>query len=1386
MKCYLLQKIFLVMLLVFLGLSIPAIGAVSQGLSDVNTQSNWRTGATLEEDGEYGTDGYLIFGLNPPDGTWLAGYDTSTSNGNSAVSLPVYIDDIVLVANNSGMWSGNGNFGQIEDPTNGNALTSTPVIAWGSDPYEFTISRSGSNGFRLTIIYATGDGQTPTWTTTVNDGSGSLTKTIKALASPNIVYHLFDISGGSGDISVSISADSVDGWITGFAFDPVEGLNPSGSPEPVHEQEDVLPTVLFKWEPSPDAVSQEVYFGTEPGNLDLLKTLGGEDNSCQPVPSPLKLGQTYNWRVDTIADGETIEGGVWKFTTRMPGNLDLDLNGAVDVGDLEIFAQRWLGEDCLQDNWCSGADIDFDGRVGMGDFSRLAAGWGDENPQDIIFDFETGDLQGWRIVDGGFGKFICDRATFHNGGQPYNKQGTWYISSLETEGYTPNDAYTGVAESPVFRLTEPDITFLVGGGDSSSDNYIAICTVDEDLNEQEIRRAYGIDSETMQRVDWSFPELVGKKVFVRLADKSTGGWGHVTFDDFAATGIIDKALTSRRWLNTPLPIDIGSARAAVEDLMETYPPQEYDGQGYLNQLDDYAEQLRIVLAAIEDGSGTQQQLDSLIAEVEAYLRQVLIANPLVSGQPILFIMRDQYPGDHHNTHTFFPSYDNEMNNGYFRTGGAMKTVDFGNGGKVTTLVETPSGMVRDPDVYFDGRKIVFAKRDSGSDNYNIYEINSDGTGLVQLTTVDRVTDLDPIYMPNDSIVFSSTREPKFVHCNRHIQCNLYRMEADGANIHQISKNTLFDFQCSLMPDGRVMYSRWEYVDRNFGDAESIWTCNPDGTKHAHYFGNNTISPGAVLDPRVIPGTHWMIGIFGSCHDRPWGALAIVDRRLGVDLPQPGKPNPVKYIWPESSIDLFGGWDGNRTIPTPYEGKYGFDNTTGLSPKYEDPFPLSDKYFLVSRTISGERTGIFLLDVFGNEILLHGESNGKGCYDPMPLSPRQRPPQIPTLRKFSEDTPGYFYVSDVYHGTHMEGVERGSAKYLRIVEATTKKTWTNPGWSGQGFEGPGMAWHDFYSKKILGTVPVEEDGSVHFEVPSETFVYFQLLDEDGKMIQSMRSGTYVQPGERVGCVGCHEPRTESMPVAPDDYYLPVASQKPAETMTGWYGETKNYNFLDDVQPVFSAKCASCHGFDSAGGAAGGLLLEPDKTIYFNSSYNELWRKGYTGVVGAGPAPIQQAYSWGSHASRLVSALDDANHSGVILNEEEYDRIVTWIDLNAPYYPDYTSAYPNNAAGRSPLSGGQLNSLSSLTGFNFGQKRSPALSFDRPEKSLCLQSLSGSVYEQALAIIVTGKSNLTMNPRADMPGHVPCAADQVRLEKYDMRKAIENLNRQAIREGWKNYD
>jgi len=757
---------------------------------------------------------------------------------------------------------------------------------------------------------------------------------------------------------------------------------------------------------------------------------------------------------------------------------------------------------------------------------------------------------------------------------------------------------------------------------------------------------------------------------------------------------------------------------------------------------------------------------------DAAATAALLANPLIQQQEILFVVRRQYAPDHHNTATFFPKARTEYNNGKFTGGGALKAIDLRAGGRVRTLIELPEGVVRDPDVHFDGERVVFAMRRGWGDSYHLYEIGADGTGLRQLTFAEDVDDFDPVYLPDGGIVFSSTREPKYCMCNRHIMANLYRMDADGANIHQIGKSTLFEGHAALLPDGRLLYDRWEYVDRNFGDAQGLWTVNPDGTGPAVYWGNNTPSPGAVLEGRAVPGTQRVLCVFSSCHDRPWGALALIDRRLGLD----GRAAVVR-TWPAEAVD--------RVQDTGWEL---FDAFVSVQPKYEDPYPLDEGHFLCARmTGSGEAMGIHLLDLFGHETLVHAEP--PGCFDPMPLGPRPRPPLLPTRRDFAQGE-GVFYIADVYEGAPMRGVARGTVKELRVIESPEKRYWTEPAWNGQGQMAPAMNWHDFNNKRILGTVPVEADGSAAFAVPADTFVYFQLLDERGRMVASMRSGTQVQAGERAGCVGCHDHRRQAPSVGQG--LRALAFERPPTRLEGWHGPPRLFNYLAEVQPVWDRHCVGCHDFGRE--AETKVNLAGDRDLVFNASYNELWRKKLVAAVGAGPAQTQPAYAWGAHRSRLVEYLGP-EHYAVQLTAEEIDRVVTWIDLNAPYYPSYASAYPANPAGRSPLTGAELARLEALTGvalrkqMSWNGNRGPQVSFDRPDRSPCLLGIGDPDtpgYREALALIELGRERLRERPEADQDGFVACATDQWREQLYGARRALEERSRTAIREGRKVYD
>lgn len=750
------------------------------------------------------------------------------------------------------------------------------------------------------------------------------------------------------------------------------------------------------------------------------------------------------------------------------------------------------------------------------------------------------------------------------------------------------------------------------------------------------------------------------------------------------------------------------------------------------------------------------------------------AKEQLADKQILYIEREQYANDHHNTATMFQA--GEINEDSFFPGGAMRIYDV-NTATTRTLIEQKDGVVRDPELSFDGKKIIFSMRNNKADDYHIYEINIDGTEMKQLTFAKGISDIDPLYLPDGGIMFSSTRQPKYCMCNRHIMANLYRMQADGANITQVGISTLFEGHASLLNDGRILYDRWEYVDRNFGDAQGLWAVNPDGTKHSIYYGNNTKSPGGVIDARQIPGSDLVICVFSSCHDRPWGALALIDRRRGVD-----GEKPVVQIWPEESRKLVdtGNLDSFKSLPY----------------MFEDPFPLNENYFLASRTIwlkrgswniEDAKNGIYMVGRDGTqELLIEGN---RGLFDPMIVAPRFKPQSIPFMRNFKDET-GIFYVQNVYEGTHTQGVEKGAVKYLRVIESPEKRTWTHGGWGGEGEQAPGMNWHSFENKRILGDVPVEEDGSANFEAPAGKFVYFQLLDKDKKMIQSMRSGTMLMPGETNGCIGCHEDRL-SVPVPSKT--LPKALKHSPDKLSEWQGKpARKFSYLEQVQPILDRRCVSCHDFDPKNREK--LVLSRDKNPFFNASYVNLYVKKMVTLIGAGPAALQPAYSWGAHASKLTKVIE-GNHHKVTLTQKEKETLYTWMDLNGVYYPVYESAFDTTLAGRSPLYNEEIKELTALTGVNiwqlnhFSRKLTAQIAFDRPEMSPCLDSIRGdkTKFTRAVALIRTGQKRLKATPRGDIESElIATERHKKQLRKYAERLKVEQQNSCTLTEGGKQYD
>ena len=829
------------------------------------------------------------------------------------------------------------------------------------------------------------------------------------------------------------------------------------------------------------------------------------------------------------------------------------------------------------------------------------------------------------------------------------------------------------------------------------------------------------------------------------------------------------------------PSRVAALRAAVKDLIGTFGKRYPDGRKFLAQLDKVDED-----------------------RFEALQRRALLANPLVSDRPILFVVRHR---DRSGTHEYLGSHT------FMRHGSALKLLDVKTG-KTKTLVANPNGVIRSPCIHFDGKRVLFAMN-KGRSNFHIFEITTAPAGraalgaykVKQLTRASDVSDVDPIYLPDGSIVFASSRDRKRVPCDTQLVPQLFRMTATGANIHQITRSLVHENQVSLMPDGRILYSRWDYVDRNFADGHGFWVANPDGTDQAIVWGNNTAHPSAGWNARVIPGSRRLVCILGTHHDCLGGALAVLDPGRAID----GYPSVVR-TWPASVKERFrklekldmarekkrhpAVWKALETWPEKalrlaHEDAniriHRWEDALGnVKPWYDTPWPLSDpgavaagKYFLCARASKRRENGtMWLVDVFGNEIEVHREA--PGCYSPMPLTPRRKPTVMAPRRDYGNGD-GYFYVRDVYIGTHMKGVKRGGVKHLRVIEVPDKVGLSGGYWNCLGSQSPAVNWSDFNTKRILGAVPVAEDGSAHFAAPSDRFLYFQLLDADGMMIQSMRSGTSIHSGETLGCVGCHESRLQTDSVS-GLKPLPSSMRRKPSKLAPWYGPTRRYSYVKEVQPVLDRHCLKCHDFGKKG--AKKVILSGDRTLSFNFSYVELWHKGYVGAIGAGPAGHLTPYSWGSHASKLIGHLRKG-HQKVKLNAEEFDRLITWVDLNGPYYP--TTCSTGGAGGRSALKLGRILSPAKLRieeVFRAEFFKGPMFNLDRPELSPYLSKIdkSNPRYGMLLEALREGAKRVKERPRGDvMEGLVPHAGDRYSLAHRKKYRRYELQVRQAIRQG-----
>jgi hypothetical protein len=536
-------------------------------------------------------------------------------------------------------------------------------------------------------------------------------------------------------------------------------------------------------------------------------------------------------------------------------------------------------------------------------------------------------------------------------------------------------------------------------------------------------------------------------------------------------------------------------------------------------------------------------------------------------------------------------------------------------GRLQVLLDDPRGGIRDPDVHYDGNKILFAYRPGGDEAYHLYEIGVDGSNLRRLTDGPD-NDIEPIYLPDGGIMFCSSRCHRFVPCWRTQVAVLYRSDADGKNIRMVSNNAEQENTPWMLPDGRVLYMRWEYVDRNQLQFHHLWTVNPDGTGLMVYFGNQ--HPGGVMiDAKPIPRSNRVVASFSPDHGRAEhvGYISVIDPSRGPD-----EPSMLRHL-------------STRLL--------------------RDPYPLGGDLFLVA-----DDKGIYLMDDRGTLEPVFTPKAGDcplPAHEPRPLRPRPREPVRPSHADPEENT-GQLVLSDVYEGRNMAGVRRGEIKKLLVLEQLPKPA------NFSGGQEPLSIGGTFTLERVLGTVPVEPDGSASFEVPAVRSVFFVALDERDLAVKRMQSFVAVQPGEVTGCVGCHEPRTQTP--RPRGVATPEALRRPPSRIEPFEGLPDVFDFTRDVQPVLDRHCVKCHNPDRRDG---GVDLSGDMTPLYTTSY---WTMCTDSLVsdGRNQSGNRPPHTIGSGASRLMKLLD-GSHYDARPSPQERALVRLWIDTGATYPGTY---------------------------------------------------------------------------------------------------------------------
>jgi hypothetical protein len=678
----------------------------------------------------------------------------------------------------------------------------------------------------------------------------------------------------------------------------------------------------------------------------------------------------------------------------------------------------------------------------------------------------------------------------------------------------------------------------------------------------------------------------------------------------------------------------------------------------------------------------------LLEEACKLRRKVAFSNPLLDFDKILFIKRHFCPNDE--------TSGNHMCDQYFGfnaiRGGGLFVLEnpFSDQPKVRDVLEKSvcengryQGRVLSgkdgflsPELSFDAKEVLFACTEIPDDQrryqnqhytnntYKIYRVKLDGTGLTQLTDGEW-NDFDPCYLPSGRIIFISERRGGFGRCHgRPVPSfTLHSMNGDGSDIVTLSPHETNEWQPSVNNNGMVVYTRWDYVDRGFNQAHHAWITTPDGRDPRAINGNFSSNPGLrphmEISLRAVPNSPKYMATAACHHGQAYGSIILID----PTVPDDEAMGPVKRLTPD------------QLFP---EAEIG---THGDPANYAGPWPLSEHFFLCvydpdSRSNAGTKNnyGIYLVDAFGNKELLYRDP-AISCLDPIPLRPRPVPPVIPTQTAVGKppsergknapvdpkSAPEFGLVSLVNVNDSLYPMPKETKiTHLRIVQLLPKTT--------PIANSPRIGFGDQKSARmVLGTVPVESDGSAFFKMPANKPVYFQALAEDGLAVQSMRSATYVHPAENLSCQGCHEPRMRTPVLAQRS---PLAFKRSPSNITPEVEGSRPFSFPILVQPVLERNCVECHKKSQAEGKKAPDLTQGEKNSnnWFKSydslrSFAFFWDNAvFDNVPDSKPGEI------GARRSGLYQMLTKGHH-GLKLSGDDMHRLTLWLDCNSDFYGGY---------------------------------------------------------------------------------------------------------------------